>query len=53
MWVPLVSWNRYEYIMDVEELKQDVRDGRIGSDRLIEIIEVLLRKLEAAERRPT
>jgi hypothetical protein len=37
--------------MDLGELKQDVRDGRIGSDQLIEIIGVLLRKLEAAERR--
>jgi transposase len=47
----LVSWNRYEYIMDVGELKQDVREGRIDSDRLIEVIGVLLRKLEAAGRR--
>lgn len=37
--------------MDLEGLKQDVRDGRIDSDQLIEIIGVLLRKLEAAGRR--
>ena len=37
--------------MDLGELKQDVREGRVDSDRLIEIIEVLLRKLEAAGRR--
>ena len=37
--------------MDVGELKQDVREGRIDSDRLIEIIGALVRKLEAAGRR--
>lgn len=37
--------------MDLEELKQDVRDGRIDSDQLIEIIGTLLQKLEAAGRR--
>ncbi len=37
--------------MDVGELKQDVRDGRMDSDQLIEIFGVLLRKLEAAGRR--
>ena len=37
--------------MDVGELKQDVLEGRIGVDRLIEIIGVLAEKLEAAEQR--
>ena len=37
--------------MDVSELEQDVREGRVDSDRLIEIIGVLVRKLEAAQRR--
>jgi transposase len=37
--------------MDVGELKQDVREGRIDSDQLIEIIGALVRKLEAAQQR--
>lgn len=37
--------------MDVEELKQDAVEGRISVDRLIEIIEALAEKLDAAQRR--
>jgi len=37
--------------MDVGELKQDVREGRIDSDRLIEIIGALVQKLDAAHQR--
>lgn len=37
--------------MDAGELKQDVLEGRIGVDRLIEIIETLAKKLDAAQRR--
>src|SRR5208282_3620221 len=38
--------------MDViEQLKQDVREGRIGVDRLIDVIEMLQRQLQAALRR--
>jgi hypothetical protein len=34
-----------------EQLKQDVRDGRIDLDRLIEVIVTLQRQLEAAKQR--
>jgi hypothetical protein len=35
----------------IEQLKQDVREGRIGVDRLIDVIEMLQRQLQAALRR--
>jgi transposase len=35
----------------IEQLKQDVRDGRIDVDRLIEVIATLQRQLEAAKQR--
>jgi hypothetical protein len=34
-----------------EQLKQDVRDGRIDIDRLIDVIVTLQRQLEAAKQR--
>jgi hypothetical protein len=34
-----------------EQLKQDVRDGRIDIDRLIDVIGTLQRQLEAAKQR--
>src|SRR5450432_1861110 len=34
-----------------EQLKQDVRDGRIDMDRLIDVIVTLQRQLEAAKQR--
>jgi hypothetical protein len=37
--------------MDVEQLKQDVREGRVGSDRLVDLIGALARQLEEARRR--
>jgi len=37
--------------MDVEQLKDDVREGRIKLDRLVELIAMLQRQLEAAQRR--
>ncbi len=37
--------------MDVEGLKQDVREGRVGSDRLIRLIVALAKKLDAANQR--
>jgi hypothetical protein len=36
--------------MDVEQLKKDVRSGRITPDRLIDVIVTLQRELEAAKR---
>lgn len=35
----------------IDELKQDVREGRIGAERLIDLIAELCRKLEAAQKR--
>ena len=35
----------------IEQLKQDVREGRIGVDRLIDVIEMQQRQLESALRR--
>src|SRR5450631_1919115 len=35
----------------IEQLKQDVREGRIGVDRLIDVIEMQQRRLQAALRR--
>src|ERR1019366_10150392 len=35
----------------IEQLKQDVRDGRIGVDRLIDVIEMQHRQLQSAHRR--
>ena len=35
----------------IEQLKQDVRDGRIGVDRLIDLIATLQRQLQAAKQR--
>jgi transposase len=35
----------------IEQLKQDVREGRIGVDRLIDVIEMQQRQLQAALRR--
>ena len=37
--------------MDVEQLKEDVRQGRIPVDRLIDLIVVLQRQLDAANKR--
>ena len=36
---------------DVEQFQQDVRAGRIGSDRLVDLIVTLQRQLQAAQRR--
>jgi predicted nucleic acid-binding Zn-ribbon protein len=38
-------------IDDVERLKQDVREGRIPADRLVELVVRLQRELQAARRR--
>jgi transposase len=35
----------------IDELKQDVREGRIGAEALIDLIADLCRKLEAAQKR--
>src|SRR5712691_11936498 len=35
----------------IEQLKQDVREGRIGLERLIDVIVTLQRQLEAARQR--
>ena len=35
----------------IEKLKQDVREGRIGAERLVDLIADLCRKLEAANKR--
>jgi transposase len=35
----------------IETLKQDVREGRVSAERLLDLIESLCRKLEAANRR--
>jgi hypothetical protein len=37
--------------MDVEQLKEDVRQGRVDVDRLVELVVTLARRLEAAQRR--
>ena len=37
--------------MDVEELKKDVREGRVDADRLVELIVSLQRQLHAANQR--
>jgi len=37
--------------MDVEQFKQDVREGRIEVARLVELIVTLQRELQAARRR--
>lgn len=37
--------------MDVEQLKEDVRQGRIASDRLVDLIVALQRQLDEAKRR--
>ena len=37
--------------MDVEQLKEDVRQGRIPADRLIDVIAALQRRIEELERR--
>ena len=34
----------------IEQLKQDVRDGRVGLERLIDVIVTQQRQLEAAQR---
>ena len=36
--------------MDVEQLKEDVRSGRITVDRLIDLVVTLQRELQAAKR---
>jgi hypothetical protein len=41
----------YDRGMDVEQLKEDVRSGRISVDRLVELVVTLAQKLERAERR--
>lgn len=38
----------YEWGMDVEQLREDVREGRIDLDRLVELIAMLQRKLQEA-----
>jgi len=35
----------------IETLRQDVHDGRIGAERLLDLLEMALRRLEAANRR--
>ena len=35
----------------IENLKQDVREGRIGADRLVDLVVTLQRELQAAKRR--
>lgn len=37
--------------MDVEQFKEDVRQGRVDVDRLVELVLMLARQLEAAQRR--
>jgi hypothetical protein len=37
--------------MDVEQFKEDVRQGRVDVDRLVELVVTLARRLEAAQRR--
>jgi transposase len=37
--------------MDVEQFKEDVRQGRIDADRLVELVVMLQRQLQAAQRR--
>jgi hypothetical protein len=37
--------------MDVEQLREDVREGRVDADRLVELVVMLARRLEAAQRR--
>ena len=37
--------------MDVEQFKDDVREGRIGVDRLVDLVMTLQRQLQAANRR--
>jgi hypothetical protein len=37
--------------MDIETLKQDLREGRISAERLVDLVADLCRKLEAANRR--
>ena len=37
--------------MDVEQLKEDVREGRVAVDRLVELVVTLQRKLQTAEQR--
>jgi hypothetical protein len=37
--------------MDVEQFKEDVREGRISGDRLVELVVTLQRELQAAKRR--
>jgi hypothetical protein len=37
--------------MDIETFKQDVREGRISAERLVDLVADLCRKLEAANRR--
>lgn len=37
--------------MDVEQFKEDARSGRIGVDRLVELVVSLQRQLQAAQRR--
>jgi transposase len=41
----------YEGGMDVEQLKKDVRSGRITPDRLIDLIVTLQRELQGANQR--
>ena len=37
--------------MDVEQFKDDVREGRIDADRLVDLVVTLQRELQAAKRR--
>jgi hypothetical protein len=45
------AWIDYEEGMDVEQFKEDVRQGRIPVDRLVELIGSLQRQLAEAKRR--
>src|SRR5882672_7796462 len=35
----------------IETLRQDVQEGRIGAERLLDLLEMVLRRLDAANRR--
>ena len=37
--------------MDVEQFKDDVREGRIGADRMVDLVVTLQHRLQQAKRR--
>ena len=41
----------YEREMDVEQFREDVRDGRIAVDRVVDLVVTLQRQLDEAKRR--